>query len=118
MLSLGIIVIVFGSDNHGDVVGTLADTIAATLRSGTEALESSTAVYEDGVDEELAVFGFTLVFLFPVGNCGADEFLQTRCCFLIRELKNAEGTEHFLSAYHVGYQTHFAGAGGDVQKLS
>ena len=57
------------------MIRTLADSVAAALRGGTEALQHRCLVYEYSAYEELAALCLTLILLFPVGDGAAQKFL-------------------------------------------
>ena len=75
------------------MVGTLADAVAASLRSGTEALEHRRAVHEDRLHIKVAGLCLALGFLLPVGNCGAEKLLNLSGSFLVGEFEDAQGLE-------------------------
>jgi hypothetical protein len=99
---------------NSHVVRTLADAITASLRSWTEALEHWSAIYEDRLDVKLTVFGFLTILLLPVRDSALEELLYVGSSLLIRKMKESEGLEGFLSANHIGHESHLARRAGHV----
>ena len=96
------------------MVRTLADAVAATLRSRAHALERGTAVNEDLRHEEFAFFGLAIVLFFPVGDCRTQQQLNGVRSSLLAETKRAEGAIHLHTANHVNDIAHLAGRGGAI----
>ncbi len=99
------------------MVRAFADTIAAALGRGTQTLEHGSTVHEDSGDIELALVGFTLVLLLPVGDSRTEQFLYSASGFFIRELQDAESLEYLYATHHVSHQAHLARRGGDIAQF-
>ena len=90
------------------MVATLADAVAATLRSRTHALHSNAFVNEHLRDEEFAVLSLAVILSFPVCNSRTQQFLNVSSSLLLREAEYTECAVNLQATNHVYNVAHLA----------
>ena len=98
-----------------NVIRTLADAVCASLRSGLNTLQHTTAIDEDLLHAEFRIFqALVLVLGLPVGDSRLEELLHADRCLLLRVTEDAQCLVDLHTADDIGHQAHLAGRGRAV----